>query len=90
MSTAERNKGGRPRVHPIVPLEAALAAPKLIGVCYSKKDRIFRAQVTKGLETIWLGAFGDPIEAARVRDAKVRELGLKTPLNFPDPTEVTI
>lgn len=77
-------KPTRRRRVPVVPVSEAIKAPRLLGVRYCKKGRYFIAQLSRGLDTMYLGSFGDPIEAARVRDAKVRELGLRTPLNFPD------
>lgn len=76
------NPAGRPRVRPAAPIPGPGAATYR-GVQYRCRERAYVARID-----ITVGYFGDPIEAARVRDAKVRELGLRTPLNFPDESGV--
>lgn len=71
---------GRPRARPPVrALDACEAAGRYRGVGYRARERAFVARVD-----ITVGYFADAAEAARARDAKVRELGLDLPLNFPD------
>ena len=59
-------------------------SPAYVGVYWSKRDRVWLAQVRLTRRwSIHLGSYRDPRNAALARDAKVRELGLKRALNFP-------
>jgi len=61
-----------------------LAASGYIGVYWERDRRKWVAQVTVDYKTIRVGRYSDPIEAARARDSRVREMyGEFAKLNFP-------
>lgn len=71
---------GRPRTRQAVSARDACAeVGRYRGVGYRSRERSYVARID-----ITIGYFDDAEQAARARDAKVRELGLDLPLNFPE------
>ena len=75
----------RIRRNPVVTPEEAARSPRYLGVRYDRLCRVFRARLYRP-QTYNLGAFATAEEAARARDAKVRELRLpRARLDFSTP-----
>jgi hypothetical protein len=56
-----------------------------IGVCFSKKDEVWVANIQHKHKAYYLGAYKDPKEAAKAYDRKALELlGDRAKLNFPE------
>ena len=52
------------------------------GVCFDKARNLWSARIDANGKTFNLGRFKNAIDAAKICDSKIKELGLEQPLNF--------